>query len=197
MTATAQQIYVSSTFAHSSFDKFKNNIGYEIGYLQPIQLKSRLGFSFSQSFNNTAYSYTYFSDGNGKTYHRNVQPKNQKLEFSLEYSFNILNNAKSSFFIGPRLGLNYFKMNESIIERLVNDDKEFIYNSKDRENHKVEIGLLLEYERKVFSNKFSVFVSTKPEVVFYGQFESKGGSNPFLIGLIDFNLGIKYNLKKN
>ena len=196
ISANAQQIYVTPTYSCSSYNKFQNNIGYEIGFLHPIKLKSRFGFSFSQSFKNTEYSYTSFSDGNGKTYHRNVKPKNQKLNLSLEYSFNILNKQKSSFFIGPRIGLNYFKINESIMERPINEDEDYIYTSNYGENNNIGFGLLFEYEHKVFSDKFSVFVSTEPEVIFYSKLESKGSSDPALIGLVNFNLGLRYNLKK-
>lgn len=47
---SAQELTVSPTFSHSSYDRFRNNIGYEIGYSQFTSKKSRLGFSFSQSF---------------------------------------------------------------------------------------------------------------------------------------------------
>ena len=62
ITAIAQVITISSTFYHSSYTKFQNNIGYEIGYNKYSNSNHKLGLAFSHSFNNTDYNYTFDSD---------------------------------------------------------------------------------------------------------------------------------------
>jgi len=195
MTVIAQEISIAGTFSHSSYNKFENNIGYEISYNQLIKLKSKLGFTFSQCFYNSQYNYIFMSDGDGKDYFRDVKPTNQKMEFSIDYSFNVLNKQQAKFYIGPRLGLNYFHIRENIDERPVNETESHQYNSNYWENNKLGVGLLLEYERKV-SDNISVFLSTVPEVIFFSKFGLIGSSDDPLIGLISINLGIKFNMKK-
>lgn len=195
MTAIAQEISIAGTYSHSSFNKLENNIGYEIGYNQLIKLKSRLGFTFYQCFYNSQYNYIFMSDADGKDYYRDVKPNNQKMEFSIDYSFNVLNNQQAKFYIGPRLGLNYFHIRENVDERPVNETGSHQYNSNYWENNKIGVGLLLEYERKV-SDNISIFLSTVPEVVFFSKFGLKGSSDDPLIGLINVNLGIKFIVKK-
>ncbi len=194
---TAQEITVSSAFSHSSYEKFQNNFGYEIGYNQTINSKNRLGFSFSQSFNNTDYNYTFSSDADGKNYYREVEPENQRLTFSVDYTFDILNSEKSNFFIGPKIGLNYFKINEFVVENPTNETESYEYNNNYWENNKIGIGLLLKYERKIFSDKIFVFLSTVPEVIFFSKFGLTGGSDHVMVGVINFNLGLTFNLKNN
>ena len=194
---TAQEITVSSVFSHSSYIKYENNIGYQIGYNQAINSKSRLGFSFSQSFNTRDYNYTFFSSANGRNYYREVKPSNQRLTFSVAYTYDILNSEKSKLFIGPVVGLNYFRIKEVIVESPVDVNEIYDYTSNYRENNKIGTGLLLKYEREVLSDKISVFVSTAPELIFFSKSGLEGSSNPVMIGMVNFNLGLNFNMKKN
>jgi len=197
MTTFAQEITVSSTFHHSSYDKFQNNFGYEMGYNQFINSKNRIGFTFSHSFNNTDYNYTFTSDADGTDYYIEVKPKNNKMIFSLNYAFNILSNEKSNFYIGPKLGLAYFKVNEIGTERPINENDAYDYKSNYWKSNKIGIGLLLEYDRKIISDNVSVFFSTKPEIILYSKFGLLGSSDPTVIGFINFNLGLKIDLKNH
>jgi hypothetical protein len=194
---TAQEITVSSIFSHSSYNKYQNNIGYEISYNQTINSKNRLGFSYSQSFNHTDYNYIFSSDADGKDYYREVEPENQRLTFSVNYTFDILNSEKSNFFIGPKIGLNYFKISEFVVESQINVNENNEYNNNYWKINKIGIGFLLKYERKIFSDKVFVFLSTVPEVIFLSKFGLTGGSVPVWIGVINFNLGLTFNLKNN
>lgn len=189
----AQEIVVSSTFSNSSFNKFRNNIGYGIGYNQSINSKSRLGFAFSQSFNNTDYNYTFKSDADGIEYYREVKPENLKLTFSICYGYNILKTSKSNLYIGPKLGLSYFKVDELGTQRPTNEIDNSEYYSNYWDNNKIGIGLMIEYDRKIISDNISVFLSTEPEIIKYSRFGLDGSSDPTLIGLINFNLGLKVN----
>ena len=196
---SAQQIKVFPIFSVSSYQKFHTSIGYGIGYDIVSKSKNKFGFTFSQSFNSTDYSYIFSSDADGKDYYRDVKPKNKKLTFSTCYSFNIYNSPKSDFFIGPKIGINYFKINESIVERQVNESETQSYTNNYWENNKIGLGLSLEYERNVLSDKLSLSFSTEPELIFFTKFALKGSSDPPppIIGCLSFNLNVIFNLTKS
>jgi hypothetical protein len=194
---SAQQIKVFPVFSVSSYQKFHASIGYGIGYDIISKSKNKLGFTFSQSFNSTDYSYIFSSGADGKDYYRDVKPQNQKLSFSTCYSFNIKNSPKSDFFIGPKIGINYFKINESIVEREVNESETQSYTNKYWENNKIGLGLSLEYERNVLSDKLSLSFSTEPELIFFSKFGQMGSSEPPIIGYLSFNLNVIFNLTKS
>lgn len=192
----AQELTVSPTFSHSSYNRFQNNVGYELGYNQFISKKSKFGLTFSHSFYPADYNYTIYIDADPATYYRNVKSNNQILTFSINYAFNILDGQKSNFFMGPKLSLNYFKFDESGTERLVNGTDSHEFHSKYWENSKIGVGLMLEYDRKIFSDNMALFFSTEPKLVFFSKRGLTGSSDPTWIGLINFNLGLKINLKK-
>ncbi len=195
VTIYAQEITVSAAYSHGSYDKFLNNLGYELGYNQYLNARNRLGFTFSQSFYYADYNYNFMSDADGKDYYREVKGENRRLTFSVSYGFDILNNTRSGFYIGPKLGLNYFKVNETGTERLTNESAEHEYKADYRNNNRLGIGLLLEYDREIFSDNISLFFSTEPEVVFYSNFGLMGSSDPTMVGFINVNIGVKVNLK--
>ncbi len=197
VTLIAQEITVSSIFSHGSYDKFKNNIGYQIGYNQYINSDSRIGFAFSQGFYYSEYNYIFMSDADGVDYYRAVKSENQMITFSLNYGFNILNRNKTNFYIGPKLGLSNYEVDEYGTERPVNENDAHEYKCAYRETNKVSIGLLLEYDRKIISNNFYVFFSTEPEITFYSRFGLLGSTAPVMIGFINFNLGLKVNLSNS
>jgi len=192
----AQQIKVFPVLSVSSYQKYLSNIGYGFGYEIASKTKNKFGFTFSQSFNPTDYSCIFSSDADGKDYYRDVRPKNQKLSFSTCYSFNIYKNPKSDFFIGPKIGINYFKINESIVEREVNENETKTYTSNFWENNKIGLGLSFEYERNVLSDKLFLSFSTEPDLIFFTKFGLMGSSEPFIIGCLSFNLNIILNLTK-
>ena len=200
ITTIAQEIEVSSTFSHGNYEKFQNNCGYEIGYNQYLNSNNRLGFTFSHSFNNTDYNYIFVSDADGIDYYREVKPENQRIKISINYGFNILNKKKSNFYIGPELGLSYYKINEIGTERPTNENDDYEYKRNYWDTNKIGIGLLLEYDRKILSDNIYVFFSVDPEIIFYSKFGLTGSSAPTVIGFINFNLGLKFDLnnhKKN
>lgn len=194
-TLISQSFSASSTFSIGSYNKFNNSIGYELTYSIPIKSKSRFGLSFAQSFTVFDYEYTFFSDAYGQEYYRDVKPKNQRLTFSVDFAVDVLHKEKSSFYLGSRLGLNYFNINEIVSERRANENDEHDYTNKYSEINKIGIGLILEYERKVFSEKISFFATTQPELIFYSKFWVVGSSDPYLIGMIDFKIGMRFKIE--
>jgi hypothetical protein len=194
LTGSAQEISVSSSYIYSDYDKFSNSVGYEIGFNQYFQSNNRLGIAFSHSFKNADYDYIFASGSDGITYYTEVEAENRIIAVSISYAFNVLNKNKSSLYIGPKLGLSYFKVNEIGTRRPVNEIDDTVYYQKDWDNNKISTGFLLEYKRKIISDNISIFISTNPEVVFYSRFGLDGSSAPTLIGLINSNLGLKINL---
>lgn len=192
---SAQVIRISPIFSISSFQKFHTSIGYGIGYDLLLKSKNKLGFTFSQNFNTKDYSYVFSSDADGQDYNREVNPKNQKLSLSASYRFDVSKNPKYGFFVGPKIGLNYFKINEFIVERHESETQSFTQNYW--ENNKIGLGLSLEYERNILSDKLSLSFSTVPELIFFTKFGLMGSSDPPLIGWLNFNLNVMFNLSKS
>ena len=189
---SAQVITLSPVLAVSNYQKFHTSLGYGIGYDILLKSQDKLGFTFSQHFNSKDYSYVFSSDADGQDYDREVNPKNQKLSLSACYSFNVSKNQKYGFFVGPKIGLNYFKMNEFIVERHESETQSF--TQKYWENNKIGLGLSLEYERDILSDKLSLSFSTEPELIFFTKFGLMGSSDPPLIGWLNFNLNVMFNL---
>ena len=108
-----------------------------------------------------------------------------------------MNSHKNKFYIGPKWGLNYFRVNESGTQKASNDSETYEYNNLNYwDTNKTGIGLLLEYKRNILSDNISVFFSTEPRVIFYSNFGLMGSSDPVMVGSINFNLGFKLNIKK-
>lgn len=194
---SAQEIKISPIFSISSYPQFNTSIGYGIGFTPASISKHKLGFAFSQSFNYFDYSQNLFSDGEGKTQYRDINPKNQRLTFSINYGFNILKRQRYDFLISPKIGLNYFKVNESIVYTYENETETHTLEQNYWTKNKFGMGFILEYRRKVFADKLSLSFSTEPEVIFYSKFAAKGGSEPYFIGWMSFNLNVIFNLAKN
>ena len=193
---SAQEIKIFPTYAISSYQNFKSGIGYGIGYNLILKSNNKLGFAFTQRFNNTAYNYTESSLNDGMAYHRNVIPKNQWITFSSTYSWNISKTQKSNLYLGPKIGFNYFKMNEIIVSNRVNETITSTYNSKYSVNNKFGLGLSLEYERKV-SDKVSLAFAVEPELIAFYISERVGTSEPAGITNINFNFNVNFNFAKS
>jgi len=194
---TSQEIKVASLFSHSSYDKYQNNFGFTIGYNQFVNSRNRLGLTFSQSFNNIDYNYTFSSDADGNDYYRDVKPKNERITFSIGYGFGILKKQKSNLHIGPKIGINYLNIREYVDERPANKNENYQYKTNYWVTNKIGIGLLLEYERNIFSENISLFFSTETEIIFFSRYGLIGSSDPVLTGWINLNLGLKYKINKN
>ncbi|MCF8391333.1 MAG: hypothetical protein K9H12_11615, partial [Bacteroidales bacterium] len=115
---------------------------------------------------------------------------------TINYGFNILDKSKSNFFIGPKIGLNYLKVDESGTQRLIGESEVYDYSDNYWDSNKIGIGLFLEYDRKVFTDNISIFFSIEPELVFLTKLGLLDLKQPNIIGLINFNLGLKINLPK-
>ncbi len=196
---SGQEIELLTTYSGSSYNKFQNNIGYGFGYNHFIKSKNKFGFIVQHSFCNSNYSEIYGSSEDGiSTYIKKVDPKNQRITIKVNYAFKVVSNPKSSLFIGPEIGINYFIISEQI-HRLENENiSARDYQSEYSKNNKIGFGFLIEFELKeIISKRISISLSVHPEITSFEKFKLDGGYNPYFIRWLNFNFGIKYNLKKD
>ncbi len=191
----AQEIGFYTTYSGSSYNKYQSNIGLGIEYNHFIKSKSRIGVAVQYSYCTLNYSDIFGSSSDGiSTYIKQVEPNNQRFALRLNYAFKVVNHPKSSLFIGPEIGLNYFFINEQV-HRLEDENlTEADYQSKYSENNKFGFGFLIEFELKeVISKQISLYTSVHPEIISFERAGMCGSNNPTIIGWLNFNLGIKYN----
>ena len=196
---SGQEIGFYTTYSGSSYNKYQNNIGLGIEYNHFIKSKNRFGIAVQYSFCKLDYSDIYGSTIDGiSTFIKQIEPNNQRLSIKTNYAFKIINNPKSSLFLGPEIGINYFFINEQV-RRLENENIDAAeYQSKYSENNKFGFGFLIEFELKeIISKRISIYSSIHPEIISYEKVGMVGGYDPYFIGWLNFNLGIKYNFHKD
>ena len=195
---SGQETQFYTTYSGSSYNKYQNNIGYGIGYNHFIKSKNKLGLIIQHSFCNSNYSDIYGSTIDGiSTFIKKVDPKNQRLVIKTNFAFKTISNPKSSLYIGPEIGINYFSINEQV-HRLENENITAAdYQSEYSENNRFGLGFLIEFELKEITSKnISIFSSIHPEITSFEKFGLVGGYDPYFIGWLNFNFGIKYDFDK-
>ena len=196
---SAQEIELFATFSGSNYTKFQHNIGYGIGYHHTIKSKNKIGLTLQHSFCNTNYSEIYPSLEDGiSTYIQKVDPKNQRIVLKINYAFKIVNNPKSSLFIGPEIGINYFLVSEQK-QRYENEGISAGYYHLDfSRKKKFGYGFLIEFElNEIITKRMSISSSVHPEITSFEKKWIDGTRLPYSIRWLNFNLGIKYKLIKD
>ena len=189
-----QEIELKGIYASSSSKKYNTNFGYGFGYNQYIKSKNRLGISLTQYFSNTPYDDIYGSTEDGiSTYIKEVEPDNQRIAIKINYAFRLINNPKSRLYLGPEIGLNYFIVKEKY-DRIAN---QYIsggsFTTSYHEINRIGIGFLFEFElREIIHKRISLHLSANPEITSFEKFGMMGGYDPYFIGWMNFNLGIRY-----
>lgn len=188
-----QEIELKAIYTSSTTKEFKNNIGYGLGYNHFIN-RNRIGISFSQVFYNTPYDDIYSSTEDGVSiYIKQVEPDNQRIALKINYVFRLIDNPKSRLYFGPEIGLNYFIIREQY-DRIANGNisgGHFASNYK--KNNKLGVGLLFEFELKeIIHKRISTYLSVNPEITSFEKFGMSGGYEPYFIGWMNFNLGVRY-----
>lgn len=191
----AQEIKVLGSYSHTNYyDKYENSFGYGFGYNFYVKSKNKLGFVLYHSFSAAKYEYAFFSDAYGIEYYRKVETMNQRITLSFNYAINIYKGAKSNFYLGPKIGFNFFRIDEDRKETISQDPSYYEeYNSTYWDMGKPGVGFLVEYERNI-SDNFSLSLSSHPELVFYSKFGLKGSNGPVLIPWLNFNISVQYRL---
>jgi len=191
-----QEIEIDGIYASSSSKKMKNSFGYGLRYNQYIKSKNRLSLSFSQYFYNTPYDDIFSPDGVSKTC-KEIEPNNQRIALKVSYSFRLIDNPKSNFYFGPEIGLNYFKIREQydvIASAYIIGGH---YSSDYSVNNRLGIGFLIDFELKeIISKRISISLSVHPEITSFEKFGVMGSHDPWGIGWLNFNFGIRFSLIK-
>ena len=196
---SAQEIELFATYSGSNYHKFQHNIGYGIGYHHTIKSKNKIGLSLQHSFCSMNYGEIYPSLEDGiSTYIKKVDPKNQRIVFKINYAFKLVNNPKSSLFIGPEIGINYFLVSEQI-QRYENEGINAGYYHLDfSRKKKFGYGFLIEFElNEIITKRISISSSIHPEITSFEKNGIDGSHLPYFIRWLNFNLGIKYELIKD
>jgi len=193
---SSQELSIAPGYSIGSYDHFRSAINYRIGYHILIKEKGRVGFSFSQAYNNQPFAYTFMSDADGKDYHRTMVPKNHWLEFSINYTWNVLHSTNSHLFIGPELALNFYKINETGTQTINNEPESFELNQEYWEKSKPGFGLIFDYDIQTKLEYLKIFASVKPELIFLSRFGLKGYSGQVVVWNMDTKLGVKLDLNK-
>ena len=197
-TTFGQEIEIDGIYASSSSKKIKNSFGYGLKYHQYIKSKNRLSVSLSQYFYNTPYDDIYGSTADGVSkFIKEIEPNNQRIALKISYSFRLIDNPKSNFYFGPEIGLNYFKISEQY-DRIANEYISGGHFSSDYSvNNRLGIGFLIEFELKeIISKRISISLSVHPEITSFEKFGVMGSHDPWGIGWLNFNFGIRFSLIK-
>ena len=71
------------------------------------------------------------------------------------------------------------------------------YNQMDTFSNRLGMGVNLEFEiNEVFSKRISLVSSFNPEITSFSEFYSMGNKYPWLVGWLNFGLGVRYNILK-
>ncbi|HCE56952.1 MAG TPA: hypothetical protein DER09_03910 [Prolixibacteraceae bacterium] len=192
-----QNIEFTGIFASSSSKTFKNSFGYSLGYNKIIKTKNKLGVSFSHYSYGATYDNIYHPEYDPSSLSiTETDANNKRFALKLNYAFRLVNNPKSKLYLGPEIGLNYFKIKEST-ERIANGQIESgTFNDDYRVNNKLGIGFILEFQLdEVISKRVSTVFSLNPEITGFEEFGAMGSADPWSIGWLNFKLGVRYKLK--
>ncbi len=192
-----QDIELSGIFANSSSKSFKSSFGYSLGFNKIVKTKNKLGVTFSHYFYSANYDNIYTPNYDPSSLSiTQTDANNKRLALRLNYAFRLVNNPKSKLYLGPEIGLNYFRIKEKT-ERIANGQIESgSFNDDYWLNNKLGIGFLLEFQLdEVISKRISTVLSVNPEIVGFEEFGAMGSADPWFIGWLNFKLGIRYKLK--
>lgn len=190
-----QQIDFSATFSSSTSKELKNNWGCSLGYNYFLN-KNRVGVALQYSSFRTKYDdiYTSTTDGVSK-YIEEYEPQNRRIAADLIYSYALVRNEKSNLYFGCNASVNYYHLKGKItrIENGFIQEGTFPYDF--RVNNKLGLGFLIEYEiEQIVSDRISTSIKINPELTAFDEWGTTGGYDPWLIGWLNFSIGIKYGL---
>ena len=196
---SGQEIELFGLYSGSNYNKYQNNIGYGLGYYHITKSNNKLGFVFQHSFYNNSYSEIYPSSEDGiSTYIMDIDAKNQRIAFKMNYVFKVVSYPKSSLFIGPEIGINYFFINEQVKVYENEQISAANYQSEYSRKNKFGFGLLIEFELKeIISKRISMSSIINPEITGFEKSNLEGSHLESTIWWFNMRLGFKYKLKKD
>ena len=193
--SSAQSFLINPAFSKTDYRHFKNLSGYEISYFHLVNKRAQIGISFSQSFFQKPFSYLYWSLNDGHAYDRTVQPKNMVNTLSLAFEVDLFRKKNTSLFLGPMISLNNLERKETIIDILKEKNTIYAYTLQETKNNKMGVGLKFAFHQKLYKHLW-IFGKVDPSVIFYRKPNLLGTSDPSMISVTNYGLGINYNIKK-
>lgn len=192
-----QEVDINGLYSSSSTKEFKNSIGIGLGYNYFVN-HNRIGIALSYLNYNTAYDDIYTSTTDGTSIIvKEINPNNNRMSINLNYAYRIIDNSNSIIWLGCTAGLNYFNMQGDYYQYDDNLQNKNYLTYDYKESNRIGIGLLIEYEiTNIFSDRFSSSIKINPELTSFDDFASSGGHAPWLIGWINFSVGLKYRFDK-
>lgn len=196
---SGQEIEFFGHYSGSNYNKYQNNFGYGLGYNHITKSGNKLGFVFQHSFCNNNYSEIYPSSEDGiSTYIMDIDAKNQRLAFKMNFGFKVVRNPKSSLFIGPEIGINYFFINEQVTRYENVQISAANYQSEYSMKNKFGLGFLVEFELKeIISERISMFLIINPEITGFEKSNIDGSHLKSTIWWYNTCFGFKYKLKED
>jgi hypothetical protein len=194
---TAQEIEINGLFVSSTTKQFKNSFGYGLGFNKTFN-KNRFGVLCSYLCYKTYYDDIHSSTEDGVSkYIKEYEPNNSRFKIELNYSYRLIMNPKSNFYLGSCINLNYFNLKGEYerIENVYISGGHFSYDNS--VNNRFGMGLLMEYELKEFiGDRISSSIRIQPEITSFDEFGAVGGYDPWLIGWLNFYVSFKYKLNE-
>jgi len=196
---SGQEIDFNLSYSNSSLIKFKNAIGFDIGFSKITKKENKIGFLVSNSFNSFNYDWIRTDISDPRQYIiMDIKPDSYSLSLQGYYCYHIYKNDNAAVFLGPIINLNYFKIYESIHQLPSGTRTEMSYDENDWVNNKIGIGLLLEYEiRKVIKDCFDLTYSLNPMIGSFEHFPAMGSIDPWFYLSINFKIGLSYRFGIN
>jgi len=195
----AQQLDFKYIYGVGDEKIYGNYSGFGFSYNHFIHSKNRIGFAIAKLVCTTPYDDIRGSLSDGVSYYiRKITPDNSRFFVKLNYSYSLINNTKSSLYVGSEASLNYYKIDEKYRQfqngNLVANESETNLTKDNRWG----FGVLIEYELKeIFSKRISSYISLNQELSSFEKSGLDGSSNPSLITWSNCSWGIRYKLTKD
>jgi len=191
---SGQEIDFNLSYSNSTLRKFKNAIGFDIGFSKITKKENKIGLLVCSSFNSFNYDWIRIDLSDPRQYIiMDIKPDSYSLSLQGYYCFHLYKNDNAAVFLGPMINLNYFKIYESIHQLPSGTRTEIYYNDNDWFYNKIGIGLLLEYEiRKVIKDDLDLTYSLNPMIGSFEHFPAMGSTDPWFYLSINFKIGLSY-----
>lgn len=195
----AQQLDFKYIYGVGSEKMYGNNSGFGFSYNHFIGTKSRMGFTIAKLVCNTHYDDIRGSLSDGVSYYiRQITPNNSRFFVKINYSYSLINNAKSSLYLGSEASLNYYRIDEKYRQFANGNLLENESKTNLTKDNRWGFGVLLEYELKeIISKRVSSYISLNQELSSFEKSGLDGSSNPSLITWSNCSWGIRYKLAKD
>ena len=197
ISCIAQEVEVCSSVNTSSEQRFQNALGIGLQYQHDISKKFRVGFGVHYNFNKAQfYNKPYIDARPFPPSLEEIASNSKRLSIRLNIQGLLRDNESLSVSLGPELSYNYMWGEDNIDLFLGGASGWSHYKRNNDLVKKLGIGLISKVEIKnVIKPRLSLCLTIRPEFTTNDMF----GETVFAptIGLIEFQMGLKYRFKAN